>query len=239
MRFCFRINFEEFKSHLFRMDYRKNIMTLIKTAIESGDKKYFNDLYSNKGLRSFTFNCLIPGARIIHNGGIKNHLFHGKYIKIFFSCLDDKFLNVFAKGLKEINYKFSPFLEPVFYSHFEILEEKKILSASIDFKIMAPIVIRDTVEGIHTGKYLSVDDKNYIESLEKNIEFLTNKYLPEIEYKIKFDVSKCSIMYVSHYEAMKCTKGLINIKSNPEVLNLLYNIGIGARRSQGFGMVNI
>ena len=47
-------------------------------------------------------------------------------------------------------------------------------------------------------------------------------------------------MVVSHYnQSMTCNKGIIEIEAEPDVLNLLNNIGIGVRRSQGFGMVEL
>ncbi|MBX6361962.1 MAG: CRISPR-associated endoribonuclease Cas6, partial [Acidobacterium ailaaui] len=36
-----------------------------------------------------------------------------------------------------------------------------------------------------------------------------------------------------------CNKAIIKIQASPEVLNLLYAVGIGVRRSQGFGMLEI
>jgi hypothetical protein len=38
---------------------------------------------------------------------------------------------------------------------------------------------------------------------------------------------------------MTTNKGIIEIAANPEILQLLYDVGIGVRRSQGFGMLEI
>jgi CRISPR-associated endoribonuclease Cas6 len=47
-------------------------------------------------------------------------------------------------------------------------------------------------------------------------------------------------MVITHFnQYMTTNKGIIEIAANPEILQLLYDVGIGVRRSQGFGMLEI
>jgi len=42
-----------------------------------------------------------------------------------------------------------------------------------------------------------------------------------------------------HYKKMPATKGIFKIKSKPEILQMIYDIGLGVHRSQGFGMMEV
>ena len=50
---------------------------------------------------------------------------------------------------------------------------------------------------------------------------------------------KCKASIINHYGGETGTSGIIKIKVPIDVLQLIYDAGLGAKRSQGFGMLEV
>lgn len=128
-----------------------------------------------------------------------------------------------------------------------MLKERKIVSNEAVFKTMSPIVVRN-----RKGEFLKIDDENY----EKELNYITNevlkactgsglkenlKFEPVMMKKrvIKEEIAKVSkninknIFYITGYE------GIFKLTGNLEDLNAIYKLGVGFRRSSGFGCLEI
>lgn len=128
-----------------------------------------------------------------------------------------------------------------------VLRSRKITTDYGLFKTMSPIAVKNK-----SGKFLDITDKEYQESLNYIINQTLKNYrniglIQPIEF-IPVDMKKVVVqekikgftektgkefMYINSYT------GAFILKGNPIDLNDIYDLGIGFRRSQGFGMIEL
>jgi CRISPR-associated endoribonuclease Cas6 len=226
--------------------YRKNITSLIKQAINPGKEKseLYEEYYGNKSQnksKPFTFSVVIPPHKV------ENHqlILDSNIIRLFFSSNDYRFIIELYNGLININHDFSPFAYPIDLKHFHLERESPIDQDTIKFKTLSPIVLRN-VENKKGRGYLTFEDEKFKEMLfysTRNTCQQKENFSKEYELDIKdFNVNilSCETVKIDNYkETIPATNGIFEITAPIEVLQLIYGIGLGARRSQGFGMVEV
>lgn len=228
------------------LSYRTMVMSFIKKAIELGDKECFKELYyykdkKNKKIKPFCFSVYLNDFKIINDQVQVNG-----DISITISTADYNLGIVLYNGLlkiKEHSYK-----DITFIKNRVILEkESKVTTKEAIFKTLSPIYIKDK-----NNKVLSPDNPKYVEELNYISNLLLKTYrgygLTEsleftplqmkktvIKEKIKDFIknSNKEFIYINGY------LGIFKLKGNIEDLQLLMELGIGFRRSEGFGLVDL
>lgn len=251
MRFSIDIYLKGLAPYQIPTNYRKNIISLIKEALltDVRGREIYNEFWCNKSVKAkpFTFSLYVPDPRVVRSGNIGMLEIDSPLIRFSTSSNDDSFLLNLFNGLINIDRDFSPFVCPIELKNFRLRREKPINSNSIDFRVLSPVVVRNTEK--NSGKkwtkgYLTCEDHGFNESLSYSILNLSRHLLHE-NYLIKadqieIDSSRCSTVRINHYkEIIPATRGIISIKAPEYVLSLVYDAGLGARRSQGFGMLEV
>lgn len=119
---------------------------------------------------------------------------------------------------------------------------KKIVEDEINIKMMSPLCIREHEKGKSDYYYSiksSIFEKKAEEIIKKQIK--DELKLEKIDFKIEPILSgKTKKTVVKHYnQNIEVTIGLLKLKSNTNILQHLYDNGIGSRKSAGFGMFEI
>lgn len=240
-----RINFSA-KDKKFPLSYRMMITSLIKKSLETSDEQYFKDIYyyeekKNKKIKPFTFAVFFKDYNIEKE--IVNLNGNGS---IIISTCDYNFgINLYNGliKLKEYEYKeFTIILEKI------ILEKEKSVNESRIFcKTLSPIHVKDK-----NNKPVAIDDEgfneelNYIcnlslenfrgEGLKEKI-YLTPVKMNKVVAKEKISdfkkINNKDYIYIEGY------KGTFYLEGNIQDLRLLMQIGLGFRRSEGFGMIDL
>ncbi|MDD5343484.1 MAG: CRISPR-associated endoribonuclease Cas6 [Smithella sp.] len=238
-------------------DYRRNILSLIKEAInpnQSGTDVY-NQYYSqDRILKPFTFSVSFRTDETKNKKGIM-HLTDPQ-LSLYFSASDPVFLIYVYNGLVQLkkDYPLFPGLKAK-TGHFNLEQQKIIRDPEVIFRTFSPILVRDTGEGRKTQNYLTVESPVFMDRLYHSVRYMCGKLL-DGDYKLaqndfaaEFINSKT--VRINHYykdkdtlrdskkELIEATAGIIKIKAPANVLQLIYDAGIGAKRSQGFGMLEI
>jgi len=237
---------------------RQSICHLIKCALEKSNLLLKDKLYKENinAVKPFTFSTYFPFE-------VNNIL--KKPFSIIFSSNDYEFLISIYNGLLELNKsknKIKLFGSDWSVERFLLLPEKNISSNKVTFKTLSPFLVRDPdngdlylyPEGIqiqtkdegkngdHWPYWKKVQLADYIDALKKSLESLTNSQISSIS------LSKNSIVPILHGSGNQDhrfsmtfpgMKGMLEIEASPEVLKLIYDLGIGARRSEGFGMLEV
>ncbi len=244
------IGFKSKPPFLIPATYRRNIVSLIRESVRSTDTTM--DIYTKywgegnaQSIKPYTFFLSIPGVNYINLKRKRYIEAHEDSVKLHISSSDSILLSIFHKWLNN-NKLFNLFNINVEVAGISLKNIKTINSSSVTFKILSPVIVRDTeIEGRKrkgTG-YLSCNDHDFEDSLSHSIlnlcrRFLYNKRISRND--IEIDASLCAHSVIYHYmETIPVTIGLIKIKADEDVLELVYNTGLGARRSQGFGMVEL
>lgn len=246
--------------------YRHRFLSLIKDCLKKADSDYKNRLYPEKDSektkisKSFCFAVLMPSARKIKkekividsNFEIEDSVFYfpeNKYISLLVSSCDYEFIvNLYNGILQNQKFPLTDEIEISFRRAF-IMNEKKIQSDNVTFKTLSPILIE------------TKDDKpilpfNDIEIFNREFNAIHERILKDVRgyglrSPLKFEQIDLKKQVVKHtlrgfrektgkpYMTLTCFEGCFRLKGDPRDLQMLYQIGIGLRTGQGFGMVEV
>jgi len=212
-------------------DYRRGFASLIKGAMSKEAEAYLNRLYSDRIDKPFTFSIYFPELKG-HSNGVLNV---GKNAILNFSTNDHELLIYLYNGFRKLKaYKWQDYKFTL--KKTKALFKPKILSDKCVFKTISPYLVNNRESNL---TYFSVNNPAFDEAFRHSISGICNNFLDLEDPIFDYQIIKHKKMVVSHYnQYMTCNKGIIEIKADPKILNLIYDVGIGVRRSQGFGMLD-
>lgn len=226
-------------------DYRRGFLSIIKSALARSDPSLFKLYYEGKfKIKPFTFSVFFPGGIKFEN----DQFITGENFILNFSTNSKKLASHIYNGMFQLFYEpYKVFDNLVRLERVYIHPPKLIKKSEIRFQTISPMLV--TNKDCHIEKdgnqydiYLTPDDEGF----DEGIRFLVNEQIKEflgtnsLSFHYEIIKESCQIVPIWHYNQWnKSVKTVIVIKSNPEVLQLLYDTGIGARRSQGFGMLEV
>lgn len=222
-------------------DYRRMFMALIKNIISDQDQTLYTLLYgTNESKRKvnkpFTFSVHFP----LFKGVEKDRFQCGNKAHLIFSTNDETIITTLYNGLqrkKEIVIGESfPIIFKIENSF--LLPEKKIRSNKVEFKTIAPVLVN------LKGDNLTYIPPTHSKFGEAFIQIICNQAMElNIQFEseaVHFDIQTMKKLPLSHYnQTMTSWLGEFSLEAPKEVLQLVYDTGIGVRRSQGFGMLEI
>jgi CRISPR-associated endoribonuclease Cas6 len=246
--------------------YHHRIQSLIKEAIKIGNSEYKKDLYESKSPRPFSFSIAMPPEKqmkketiqIDKNFSIQDTVFHFKdvYPLLVISSCDYNFLVALYNGLLKLKtFNFSSDEEMLINGEkIEIKLERitnvtkpEIKSSELVFKTLSPIIIEDSNDKpvLHDNENFNAilnEIQNKIfshknlkgEKLSEALEFTPVKVEKQVmKHTLKEFREKTNkpIMYLTGI------KGIFKLKGDPKDLEIIYNMGLGNRTGQGFGMI--
>ncbi|MCX7727010.1 MAG: CRISPR-associated endoribonuclease Cas6 [Chitinispirillaceae bacterium] len=244
-------------------DIRRYTLSLLKEAfIRSGEdgKDFYNAFYENNRMKSFTFSTYVPVNRNLDK--------QDNYIQLIFSTNNYEFLMRVYNGLLTISKDpaKNSLLKVNKIKDFFLSPEKRFDRNEMIFKTVSPFLVRDKCNGEYYvfPKDARIESKNsdvsrfkYWKPIEER-EFVNTHLLTSLKSlvetaggwrgEIYVELKNLRVIPILHGSGnsnhkYKMTypgiKGLIGVKADPEILKLFYDIGIGARRSEGFGLLEI
>lgn len=119
-----------------------------------------------------------------------------------------------------------------------LMNHKPVMSSSITIQMRSPLIVRTLDRS--DRRYLSYDDEKFQECFQKSITSYVQKMGMNIDSKVTItpvSPKKTVMKNFGHY--MTGNLGTYTLTGHPLLLNLLYQSGIGARRSEGFGLFGI
>jgi CRISPR-associated endoribonuclease Cas6 len=239
--------------------FRHRIMALIKEALSKSDRDYLEALYSSRKPKPYTFNLAFDGSQPVDEEICIDDAFKVKD-KVFYQNINNPaflyissddyefFINV-LNGIREIKaFEFDK--ENNIYWKIGkplILKEKTILSDTVIFKTNSPIIVetKDDKPVVFNDKNFQTELNNimgatfrelYGRSLKEVLKFYPLNMRKEVVKHTLRDFREKTgkpIMYITG------NSGIFKLKGHPEDLQVIYQIGLGNRRSQGFGMVDV
>lgn len=242
-------------------NYKKSLYP--DKAIEQQDKNSNPEL-KTKIPKPFCFSVAMPNSKtikrekiVIHEGvEIEDTVFYfsrDSYLSFYVSSYDYQFiLNLYNGLLKIKDFDFGNGitlkLDRVF-----MLNEKKIIGDEAVFKTNSPILIEDK-----DGKPLLpiASEQPLIDSFNKQFNAIHYRIIRDIRGEglkrdLEFYPLEIKKQVVKHtlkgfrektgkpHMMLTCFEGRFKLKGDPEDLQMLYQIGIGLRTGQGFGMVEV
>ena len=220
--------------------------SLIKEAIKKSSKDYYNNLYfyndkNNKTSKNFTFSFYIKGYKIEGDNFIVNDR-----VIMYISTPDLELgLHIYngiinSKTLKYKEYEMKRL-------KVSLLKETDILGEEVVFNTLSPICIKD-----NTGKFLDIDNESYIKELNYIIDTVLKNYrgygvkkeitFENIDLKkvvVKEPLREFQKITKREYQFVNSYKGIFKLIGDNEDLNDIYKLGLGFKRGQGFGNLEV
>ena len=236
----------EFVTSRFPRYYNVLGVSLIKEAIKKSSQDYYKNLYfykdkSNKTSKNFTYSFYIKGYEIEGED---------------FIVKDRVILNISTPDLELGLHIYNGLInkKTIRYKNYEmttlrvdLVKESNIYGEEAVFNTLSPICIKDS-----SGKFLDFSHENYIKELnyivntvlknyrgygiKRNIEF-ENLDLKKVVVKEPF--SKFQNITKRQYQCVNSFKGRFILRGDNEDLNDIYKLGLGFKRGQGFGNLEV
>jgi CRISPR-associated endoribonuclease Cas6 len=212
-------------------------MSFFKFALVKEYQAEFNNYYNKPKIKPFSFSVYTKDLK--HE---KSYIISpSKELKMVFSSNDYNFINMIYNSLL-INKKRKMSVAPnnkVFLKRLSLIYLEEIEKEQITIKMLSPLLIRDRDKKLNKDYYKTVEDKDFLEKLNFNLNYLANSFKLDTNnlYIEPLDVKKVVVPIMSvRYDA---NDGIFTLRGKAETLNTLYKIGIGSRRGEGFGLFEI
>lgn len=241
----FKINLQTVNERI-PLGNRFMICSLIKNAIQNGDKDLFDEIYlyedkKNKKIKDFTFSIYLNHFEVTENYvEVKGDL------SVTISTPNYNLGIAIYNGLLKIKtFEYKDYKLEV--KHVTLLKEGKVNSDLIRCKTLSPIFIRD-----RDGKGIDINDDKY----EDALNYICNIYLQTyrgsgLKERLKFTpINMKKVVVKEEISGFKAStgkkfifidsyKGLFNLEGNIDDLQILLEAGVGYRRSEGFGLIDL
>lgn len=220
------------------LDNRRVILSFIKHAISEYDKDFFEEIYGTKEAKSYTFSIRLPRPQFLKEKIVLSE----PEFTMCFSCADMKYSMVFYNALlKQRNADYP--LPGGNFCHLKkivLLPEKRIMSDTVNIKMLSPIVIRihDREKYGNKDRYIDCTSEDFPEQLRDTVEYqLRCMNIDESmasDFSVRCIDARKTVLF-GYRRKINATIGILQLKGNPLLLNLLYQAGIGSQRSLGMG----
>ncbi len=218
------------------IDYRSGFISLIKKAMETANKDLYKKFYEeDQKAKPYTFSVYSPDG-FIKNG---NEFKVGKTLVFNFSTNSYEIGTYIYNGLMDNETKIFPFFggNQLKLQKATLLQEPEITSDTVVFKTMSTVLINAV------GKkdwYFIPDDSEFPDAFDTCVAAMVNELLETNNTKVIFNRIKTKRQVVKHYGGnMQGFEGIFALSGDREVLQLIHAVGLGVRRSQGFGMLRV
>ena len=215
------------------LEYRRGFASLIKEAIRRTSPRVFDRYYYGLHvLKPFTFSVYFPGLK----GRDGDSFVIGEKAIVHFSTSSKEL------GVSVYNGLLALQTHPLFNNTLLVerinLERRVFIQEeSAIFKTMAPVRVNN--KG-NADWYLLPREEGFDEGLKFAVKEAARVFLGKADVSIEFNPIQFRRKVVRHYNmAMQGFVGVFELRGSPAVLNLIYDIGLGVRRSQGFGMLEL
>lgn len=216
------------------------LVSFLKASAENYSEIFFESLYAERKsiIKPYTFSCYLPGATFKATNIILNK---DEFI-MFFSNADlaqmIQFLNAF-KLMKFKPYPMNRNAMTLFALSMQQMPEIK--DSEIVVKMQSSLIVRRHDVADNADTYFTYDQDGFCDAVKENVKLSLERL------GIFISVNEFSILPVKAKKAVvpvfgrntDSNLGIYKITGTPQLLNVLYSLGIGARRSEGHGKFEV
>lgn len=223
---------------------RNYFISFIKKTFECNSVEFYESIFNKKQFKPYVFSIWYGSEFKLKRVGPQ--------ISFIFSSGDPTVIMRFWNGLlslKEKNKSYICFNSTKFdLDGIELIKSPKIYKKEIIVKTIGiSILTNPNSTPKEFGKWYLVPKRESLDLFneiltfrtKQRYEFLLNEKLP-CEVKLDLIDEPIRECIIPHYKGyLKGFKGKFVLKSSPEVLQFLYDFGLGVRTGQGFGLFEV
>ena len=220
-------------------EYRRAFLSLLKNSFQRASSEVYEKFYGNgTPMKPFTFGVFLPHPEF------KENTIHLKSTEItlnFSTYLTDLGIH-FYNSLIRSKRMFFPYplanSNEMTLTRVSLQKEKRIKSSEAVFKTLSPFLVRLHHKEDNVDEYLTKMNGLFVPQIEENIRVMVDVLLGRKEQVEYMPVILSDGIPIKHFGLiLDGTTGIFKLTGHPEVLDFVYQVGIGSRRSEGFGML--
>ncbi|MCF2679644.1 CRISPR-associated endoribonuclease Cas6 [Faecalicatena contorta] len=215
-------------------------VSFIKASLQNYSQELYESLYdkSRSIIKTYTFSYFLPGAKFKK----EKILLDEKNFTIFFSDADLGETIHFFNAFKQMKFQAYPMNQNSMKLTAVVSQNRKeIEDSEIIIKMLSPLIARRHNSEDNTDVYYTYSDEGFGQALKENVEvFLEKLNIPlSAESFCITPVKGKKVVVDSFGRKIDGNIGIYKLNGHPELLNLLYQAGLGVRRSEGKGKFDI
>lgn len=226
------------------IDYRRKFISFLKRCFETYSEDVFDKFYKDRDNigKPYTFSVYLGKAKFKRDViELQNDI-----IFLNFSTFDMEAGLYFYNSVSAMRNKVFAFgrENKMTLTDVKLNTEQSIISETVVFKTLSPVLIRDHVEETNNDNYLSFDEDKELAVLKRNLKYQITNYFGEKSAKDADEIEISSIdmkkIIVSNYSIkIPANLGKFRVTGKTYILDYLYKSGMGSKKSAGFGMLNV
>ncbi len=222
-----------------KVDFREGFMSIIKGAIDSSAPELYKTLFEKRTVKPYTFAVSFGNDVKIED----DRIFFKSPIEFKFSTYRPDILIMLYNHLIKKG-EFPVYNLKLKVEHTDIARPKRIEKNEAVFRTVSPILIRSHKNERHylCPKCANFEgDSDFEEAFKFNMDELCRNLLRLNDAgEVIFDSIKLKKLVIKHMGLkLPGFVGTFSLKAAPGILNLINLVGLGSRRGQGFGMVEV
>ena len=220
-------------------EYRRAFLSLLKNSFQRASSETYEKFYGDGvPMKPFTFGVFLPNPEFKDN----TIYLRSTQITLNFSTYLSEIGIHFYNSLIRSKRMFVPYPlandNEMTLTRVSLQKEKRIKSSEAVFKTLSPFLVRIHHKEDNSDEYLTKMNELFAAQMEENIRVMVEVLLGRKERVEFIPVTLSDGIPIKHFGLiLDGTKGIFKLTGHPEVLDFIYQVGIGSRRSEGFGML--
>lgn len=238
MRLLLEFQLEE---NTISLEYRKFFLHFLKDSLSNANGgKYYNQFYNGTESKNFTFAIFFDKPKFQKD----EIVLKSNRVKMLFSTSDKMTGLLFYSSFLERKKKVYQMEKGNTIQLLAVrnLREQEIGANQILVKTNAPLVIRRHTREENKDFYYSFEREEFLQEAKQSMkrQLLQAGFIEEVIENVNLQPVKCRKVIVTHYGCkIETTIGTFLLEGNKSVLSYFLQTGIGARKSEGFGMLEL
>lgn len=221
-------------------------LSFIKKTFQCYSSQLFESLFSSKKTKPYVFSVWL--GKNFKEKKISNE------VNLIFSTGDFKIFAAFWNGLLKLKQLEEDYLSinstKFGISQISLLPQIKIYSNKIMVKTLGVCILTDPEQNannfekwfvIPKKENLEIFNHILLERVKHRYEIITNTHLTKADYiqisQEHLEIKECIVPHYNGY--LKGFKGKFLLEGSPNLLQFVYDYGLGVRTGQGFGMLEV
>ncbi len=223
------------------IEYRVAFMHFLKSCINNANGgKYYDNYYEESKSKNFSFAIFFDNPKFRE----KEIELSSNRVKMLFTTSEELTGYIFYSSFLEKKHKriILPDENSMVLRSIIKIKDPVVKNNKAIIKMNSPLVIRNHNKETNSDYYYSCSHRNFTEEALKVIinqlkrEGFRGEYLDGVQIL----PIKCRKVVIKHYDCfIEASVGIFILEGNPAVLNYLIQAGIGSRKSEGFGMMEL
>ena len=222
------------------IEYRRAFLSLLKSSFMQASPEIYEKFYGpGVTMKPFTFGVFLVNPEFEDQRVRLKSADITLNFSTYYSDLGIHFYNSLIKNRSRFQaYPLADGNE-MRLKRVSLQRERLIWGDEAVFKTLSPFLVRLHHKEDNLDEYLTALHNLFIPKLEENIRVLVSELLGRQE-RLEFTPVTLKVVPVKHYgQIVEGNVGVIKLKGNPEVLDFIYKVGLGSRRSEGFGLLEL